>query len=74
MELARDADALVLDGLRPQPHPSHMSIDEALLVARDLGAAATWITHLTHLSDHAQLAATLPVGVAPAFDSLRLHL
>lgn len=74
MELARDADALVLDGLRPQPHPSHMSIAEALLVARDLGVAATWITHLTHLNDHAQLAAALPAGVAPAFDGLRLQL
>lgn len=74
MELARAADALVLDGLRPQPHPSHLSIAEALVVARDLGVASTWITHLTHLNDHAELAATLPPGVAPAFDGLRLKL
>lgn len=72
--LARGADAVVLDGLRPLPHPSHMSIGEALEVAREIGAPATWLTHLTHLNDHAELAAALPAGVAPAHDGLRLHL
>ena len=72
VELARGADAVVLDGLRPLPHPSHMSIEEAIAVARDIGAAQTWLTHLTHLSEHAELAASLPAGIAPAYDGLRL--
>ncbi len=70
--LARGAEVVVLDGLRPQPHPSHLSIDEAVAVAREIGAPATWLTHLTHLSDHATLAASLPPGVAPAWDGLRI--
>lgn len=70
--LARGSDAVVLDGLRPMPHPSHMSIEEALAVAAEIDAPATWLTHLTHLSDHAELAATLPPKVAPAYDGLRL--
>jgi phosphoribosyl 1,2-cyclic phosphate phosphodiesterase len=74
IELARNADAVVLDGLRPLPHPSHLSIPEALEVSRKIGARATWITHLTHLNDHAALAETLPAGVAPAHDGLRLVL
>jgi phosphoribosyl 1,2-cyclic phosphate phosphodiesterase len=72
--LARRADAVVLDGLRPLPHPSHMSIDEAVAAAREIAAPQTWLTHLTHLSDHATLAASLPSGVAPAYDGLRLKL
>ncbi|HUR56301.1 MAG TPA: MBL fold metallo-hydrolase [Opitutaceae bacterium] len=74
VELARGADAVVLDGLRPQPHPTHMSIDEAVAVAREIGAPASWLTHLTHLSEHAELAASLPANIAPAYDGLRLKL
>jgi phosphoribosyl 1,2-cyclic phosphate phosphodiesterase len=74
VQLARDADVVVLDGLRPQPHPSHMSIDEAVAVAGEIGAAQTWLTHLTHLTEHSELAATLPAGVAPAYDGLRIAL
>lgn len=72
IDLARGADAVVLDGLRPQPHPSHMSIDEAVAVAKDIGAPQTWLTHLTHLTEHTELAAALPPGVSPAYDGLRL--
>lgn len=74
VELARGAQVVALDGLRPQPHASHMSIDEAVAVAREIGAPQTFLTHLTHLSDHAELAAALPEGVAPAYDGLRLNL
>jgi phosphoribosyl 1,2-cyclic phosphate phosphodiesterase len=74
VELARGADAVVLDGLRPLPHPSHMSIDEAIAAAQEIAAPQTWLTHLTHLSDHATLAASLPAGIAPAYDGLRLKL
>ena len=72
--LARGAEAVVLDGLRPLPHPAHLSIDEAVAVARDIAAPQTWLTHLTHLSDHAALVASLPDGVQPAYDGLRLTI
>lgn len=74
MNLARGADAIVLDGLRPTPHPTHMSIEEAVAVAREIAAPMAWLTHLTHLNDHAELAAALPAGVGVAHDGLRLSL
>jgi phosphoribosyl 1,2-cyclic phosphate phosphodiesterase len=74
VELARGADAVVLDGLRRSPHPSHMSIPEAITVARQIGSSASLLTHLTHLNDHDELAAELPPGIAPAYDGLRLKL
>jgi len=73
-DLARGANVVALDGLRPVPHPSHMSIEEAVAVAREIGAPATYLTHLTHVSDHADLAAALPGGIFPAYDGLRLML
>jgi len=72
--LARGADAVVLDGLRPLPHPSHMSISEAVAAAQQIGAKETWLTHLTHVSDHAPTEADLPTGVKLAYDGLRLKV
>src|ERR1035438_2397164 len=74
VDLARGSDGVILDGLRPLPHPSHMSIDEAVEAARGLGAKRVWLTHLTHLSDHALTEATLPQGFALAYDGLRIRL
>jgi phosphoribosyl 1,2-cyclic phosphate phosphodiesterase len=72
--LARGARAAIIDGLRPLPHPSHMSIDEAVEAGRGLGAGKVWLTHLTHLTDHAQTEAALPEGFGLAYDGLRLLL
>jgi phosphoribosyl 1,2-cyclic phosphate phosphodiesterase len=72
--LAAGADAVVLDGLRPEPHPTHLSTGEAVEVARALGAPITYLTHLTHAVDHGPFEATLPPGVKLAYDGLRLQL
>ncbi len=74
IDLARGADAVVLDGLRPTPHPSHMSIEEALIVARQIDAPQTYLTHLTHVVGHAEWTARMPLKVALAYDGLRLTL
>ncbi len=74
VELARGSDAVILDGLRPLPHPSHMSIEEAIEAGTGLGARGVWLTHLTHLTDHAALEATMPDRFKLAYDGLRLRL
>lgn len=72
--LARGADVVVLDGLRPTVHASHLSIAEAVAVAQEIAAPRTFLTHLTHLSDHGPTDAALPPGVRLAYDGLRLTL
>jgi len=72
--LARGADAVVIDGLRPLPHPSHLSIDEAVEAAKGLGAKRVWLTHLTHLTDHGPAEAALPDGFFLAYDGLRIRI
>lgn len=74
LELARGADAVVLDGLRPDPHPSHLTISEAVSVAERIGAPRTWLIHLTHATDHAGGEAELPPRVRLSYDGLRLTL
>ncbi len=65
---------LVLNALLRQPHPTHLSIDEAVRVAQDIGAPRTFLTHLTHDNFHADLAAELPEGISPAYDGLVVTL
>ncbi len=72
--LAKGADAVCLDGLRIDPHPSHMNIVEACAAAAEIAAPVTYLTHLTHNIEHAEWDAKLPVGVRLAYDGLRLQL
>lgn len=61
---------LVLNALFHRPHPTHLSIGDAVDVARRIGAQQTFLTHLTHEIAHADLAAELPAGISPAYDGL----
>ena len=72
LALLRGARVLVVNALFRRPHPSHLSLPEALRVAAEVGAERTYLTHLTHDNFHADLEAELPAGVAPAFDGLTI--
>lgn len=61
---------LVVNALWWRQHPTHLSIGEALALARAVGAGRTYLTHLTHETGHAELALALPEGVEPAYDGL----
>jgi phosphoribosyl 1,2-cyclic phosphate phosphodiesterase len=68
----RGARVLVINALFRTPHPSHLSLSEALRVAEQVGAERTYFTHLTHDNFHADLEAELPAGIAPAYDGLTI--
>src|SRR6476469_2079331 len=70
----RDLDVLVLNGLWWRPHPTHMSIAEAVETAQSLGAHRTYLTHLTHETGHAELERKLPAGIFPAYDGLAVEV
>jgi phosphoribosyl 1,2-cyclic phosphate phosphodiesterase len=73
-ERLRGLDVLVLNALWWRPHPTHLSIAEAIDTARELGARRTYLTHLTHETGHSELEAQLPVGVFPAYDGLTVEV
>lgn len=70
----RGVDVLVIDALRPEPHPTHCSIGESLEIIRQAEAGEAWLTHLGHENDHATLGFELPHGVRVAWDGLKISL
>jgi phosphoribosyl 1,2-cyclic phosphate phosphodiesterase len=73
-ERLRGLDVLVLNALWWRDHPTHMSIPDAIEVARDLAAKRTLLTHLTHETGHAELMTLLPAGIEPAYDGLTVEV
>lgn len=74
MEQLRDLDVLILDALRHKGHSTHFSLDEAVEIAKYLKPRQTYFTHMSHDLEHEATNAELPVGMALAFDGLRVAL
>ncbi len=67
-------NVLILDCLRPEPHPTHMSLEEAVAAARRLGPRRTLFTHISHRLEHEATNAVLPPAMELAYDGLTIPL
>jgi len=72
IDLATGAEVVILDGLRQKPHPSHMTIDQAVDAAEKIQGKRTFLTHMTCTVDYETENEALPAGVELAYDGLRL--
>lgn len=70
--LLHDLDVLVLNALRYDPHPTHYSVDQALEIVAALRPRRAYFVHMTHAIEHAGASASLPPGVAFAYDGLEV--
>ena len=62
---------LIIDALRQKPHPTHLSVDQALEVAGRVQPERTYFTHICHeLPQAAEL--QLPTNTYIAYDGLKL--
>ena len=62
----------IIDALRPAPHPSHLSVEQALAWIARLKPKRAVLTHMHVDLDYAALARELPQGVEPAYDGMVL--
>lgn len=74
MKHFRGCEVFIVDALRQTAHPNHFSVSQALEAAREVGAAHSFFTHITHELPHAQTQADLPENVSIAYDGLRLEI
>jgi phosphoribosyl 1,2-cyclic phosphate phosphodiesterase len=61
---------LVLDALRPEPHPAHFGLDQALDVIAQFRPQQAYLTHMSHEIDHETVSRRLPPNVQLAHDGL----
>jgi phosphoribosyl 1,2-cyclic phosphate phosphodiesterase len=68
-------NVLVLDALRDSPHHSHLSLDEAVVLAQEIGAKKTFFTHICHqMPKHAKTIKQLPEAITLSHDGLKISI
>lgn len=70
--LLRGLEVLIIDSLRYRQHPTHFNVEQALEEIRKIAPKEAYLTHMCHDLEYERLAASLPPGVAPAYDGLEL--
>jgi phosphoribosyl 1,2-cyclic phosphate phosphodiesterase len=71
--LLQGLDTLILDGLRPNPHPTHFSLAQSLAVVERVKPRRAYLTHIAHELGHEATNATLPSNIQLAYDGLKLE-
>lgn len=74
-EYLKGVDCLVINALRIEPHDTHQSLSDALVMAEKVGAKQTWFIHMSHqIGLHAEVEQLLPEGIHLAYDGACFHV
>ena len=72
LPLLENLEVAIIDALRPQLHPSHANIDQALGWVERLQPRRAFFTHMSHEVEHAETESRFPPHVRLAYDGLRI--
>jgi phosphoribosyl 1,2-cyclic phosphate phosphodiesterase len=72
LPLLEGLEVMILDALRPQPHPNHATLAQALAWVEKVQPRQAWFTHMSHEVDHAETEKTFPANVRLLYDGLRI--
>lgn len=71
----QNLDVLIINALRIQTHPTHLSLSEAIALSQELKAKKTYFTHISNrLGFHSEVQKTLPKNMFLAYDGLVLEV
>ncbi|MEQ8241327.1 MAG: MBL fold metallo-hydrolase [Cyclobacteriaceae bacterium] len=66
---------LVLNALQKESHISHFNLEEAIAIAKQVGAEKTYFTHLSHkMGLHTEVSEDLPSSIELGYDGLVVHV
>jgi len=72
MEYLKDLDLLVLVALQNKEHKTHFNKQQAVAMAKRIGAKRTLFTHIAHGLEHERDNSDLPLSMELAYDTLEL--
>jgi phosphoribosyl 1,2-cyclic phosphate phosphodiesterase len=70
LDVMRGADVLVINALRDEPHPVHLSLGQALDIIAEVNPKRAYLVHVSHELPHAATSRRLPENVFMAYDGL----
>ncbi len=75
LEKVYGSKILVLDALQRLPHISHFTLDQAVTLAKRVGADRTYLVHISHkLGLHREVEKELPGNIRLGYDGLQINL
>ncbi len=75
IEQLKGLEVLILNALRINQHIAHISLKEALSLAKTIGARETYFTHFSHdLGKHEDIQKTLPDNIYLSYDNLEITI
>lgn len=70
----KGVEMLVINALRNRQHFSHLSLEEALRLIKEISPRKAYLTHFNHeIGRHEDLARRLPSNVEPGYDGLEFE-
>ena len=67
----KGSKVLILNALRPQSHPTHFTLSEAIALTQSLDIPQTYFTHFSHqIGLHAIVDPSLPKGIGMSYDGM----
>ena len=75
IESLQDLDFLVIDALHRKPHHSHLHLDAAIALGREIGASKVFFTHISHrMGLFEEVQSELPAGFSCLCDAEVLEI
>lgn len=72
--LLQDLDVVVVDALRWEPHPTHLSVPQAVALIAELQPRRGYLTHVSHTLEHETTNRRIGPDIEVAYDGLELAL
>ncbi len=74
INLFKNLNLLVIDCLRYKYHPSHFTLNEILILIKEINPKKTILTNLNNEIDYSSIKKQLPKNVVPAYDGMSFYI